>query len=132
MRRAISGLDIALAAVVIGHLLVAIAHGRAHEGASVALSPAGNAFVLIVIIVGPLVGLAWSWLLNRQAGAWIIAATMAGSLVFGVINHFVLKSGDHVSQVDAAWRGLFSSTAVLLACLETIGSGVGVWRGARG
>lgn len=132
MRSAFSRLDGALAALVLGHLVVAFIHGRAHEGASVALSPAGNAFVLTVIVIGPLVGLAWSWLLNRQAGAWIIAATMAGSLVFGVINHFVLKSGDNVSQVDAAWRGLFGSTAVLLACLETIGSGIGVWRGVRG
>jgi len=131
MKKAISGLDGALAALVLLHLLVAYLHGRAHEGASVALSPAGNAFVLIVIIAGPLVGLVWSWFVDRRVGAWIIAVTMAGSLVFGVVNHFVLESGDHVSQVDPAWRALFGSTAVLLACIETMGLGVGVWRGVR-
>jgi hypothetical protein len=120
--------DRLLVALVFGHLGVAFAHGRAHQGASVALSPAGNAFVLVVIIIGPLVGLAWSWLVNRRAGGWMIAATMTGALVFGIVNHFVLMSGDHVSQVDTAWRGLFESTAILLAFLEAIGAGVSVWR----
>jgi hypothetical protein len=127
----IDRLDAVLTAVVLAHLAVALAHGRAHQGASVALSPASDVFVLVVIIIGPLAGLAWSWFVNQRAGSWVIATTMAGSLVFGVVNHFVLMSGDHVSQVDAAWRGLFGSTAVLLACIETIGLGVGVWRAVR-
>lgn len=130
MRR-IDRFDTVLTAVVLVHLAVAFVHGQAHQGASVALSKGSNLFVLIVILIGPLAGLAWSWFVNQRAGSWVIATTMAGSLVFGVINHFVLMSGDHVSQVDAAWRGLFGSTAVLLACIETIGSGVGVWRAVR-
>src|SRR5262245_32353851 len=130
MRR-IDRFDVALTAVVLAHLVVAFVHGQAHQGASVALSTGSNLFVLTVIIIGPLAGLAWSWFVNHRAGAWLIATTMAASLVFGVVNHFVLKSGDHVSQVDAAWRGLFGSTAVLLACIETIGSALGVWRAVR-
>lgn len=129
--RTIDRVDVALAAVVLVHLAVALVHGQAHQGASVALSDGGNLFVLIVIIIGPLAGLAWSWFVNQRAGAWVIATTMAASLVFGVVNHFVLMSPDHVSQVDAAWRRQFGSTAVLLACIETVGSGVGVWRAVR-
>src|SRR5262245_17156716 len=131
MRRAITRPDGYLTTLVLLHLVVAFVHGRAHEGASVAMSTAGNAFVLLVIIIGPLAGLIWSWLVDRRSGDWIVAATMAGSLVFGVVNHFVLQSPDHVSQVDVAWRGLFGTTAVLLACIETIGSVVGAWQAVR-
>ena len=40
---------------------------------------------------------------------------MAGSLVFGLVNHFVFVSPDHVAHVDPQWRPLFATTAVLLA-----------------
>jgi hypothetical protein len=50
---------------------------------------------------------------------------MAGALVFGVVNHFVLESADHVMQVNPDWRLLFGSTAALLALLEGGGTIVG-------
>jgi hypothetical protein len=43
---------------------------------------------------------------------------MAASLVFGVVNHFLLASPDHVSHVAQQWRTLFATTAVLLALTE--------------
>jgi len=49
---------------------------------------------------------------------------MAGSLVFGLVNHFVLSSPDHVAHVDPQWRVLFATTAVLLAATELVGSGL--------
>src|SRR4029077_5372858 len=71
----------ALSAVVLGHLAVNIVHGRAHEGAQVPLSAAPPPFVYLVILAGPLVGLVLSvW--QPVAGAWMVAATMAGALVF--------------------------------------------------
>jgi hypothetical protein len=51
---------------------------------------------------------------------------MAGSLVFGVVNHFVIVSPDHVSHVPAEWSTLFTVTAVLLAVLEAAGTAAGV------
>ena len=63
------------------------------------LSLAGNLFVFIVILAGPLVGLVLTWLAQRTGGA-VIAITMAASLVFGVVNHFVLFSPDHISHVE--------------------------------
>jgi hypothetical protein len=110
-----------VAVVVLAHLIISIAHGNAHAGAQVPLTPAANLFVFIVIVAGPLVGLALLWPAPRL-GSWIIALTMAGSLVFGVVNHFVLSSPDHVSHVAEAWRGLFTATAVLLALTEGLGT----------
>jgi hypothetical protein len=111
--------------VVLGHLAVALAHGAAHQGAAVSLSPAGNLFVLVVIIVGPLLGLAWS-LKSPSAGAWLIAVTMAGALLFGLVNHFLVISPDHVAHVIGPWRFWFGATAVLLLIIEAVGTGVAV------
>lgn len=112
-----------LAALVVAHLAISIAHAAAHAGAHVPLSRAASLFVFSVILVGPLVGLA----LIRPAerlGAWVIASTLAASLAFGAVNHFVLNGPDHVGRVDAHWRALFATTAMLLALTEAAGAGV--------
>jgi hypothetical protein len=119
-----------LATLVAAHLAISIAHGAAHTGAHVPLSRAASLFVYVVILAGPLVGLALVWPAERL-GAWIVALTMTASLGFGVANHFVLNSPDHVSHVDPAWRMMFATTAALLALTEALGAGLAV-RLARG
>ena len=114
-----------LTAAVLTHLAVSIVHGRAHAGADVPLSYAANLFVFIVILAGPLIGLALIWPAQR-IGNWVIAVTMAASLVFGIVNHFVLPGPDHVTHVVAPWRTLFATTAVLLAATEAFASGVAI------
>jgi hypothetical protein len=109
-----------LTAAVLLHLVVSIVHGAAHNGAQVPLSPAANFFVLTVILAGPMVGLGLTWPAARL-GSWLIAITMAGSLVFGLVNHFVLAGPDHVAHVAREWRPLFSTTAVLLVLTEALG-----------
>ena len=120
----------ALAAVVLVHVAISLVHGRAHAGAQVFLPPAGAWFVYIVILAGPLVGLAMS-LWRPQAGAWLVAASMGGALVFGLVNHFIIAGSDHVAHVAAQWRTLFGVTAALLAVSEAVGMGVGVWSAIR-
>jgi hypothetical protein len=66
-----------------------------------------------------------TWLAQRTGGA-VIAITMAASLVFGVVNHFVLFSPDHISHVEASARPLFASTAALLAVTEALGAGLAI------
>jgi len=120
-----------LAAIVIVHLVISLIHGAAHSGAAVFLSPAGNLFVWLVILAGPLAGL----VLQRMAGAvgaWLVALTMAAACVFGIVNHFVIQSADHVEHVVGPWSTTFALTAVLLALTEAAGAGVGVWSALQG
>ena len=119
-----------LTAVVLSHLVISFVHGAAHAQAHVPLSLPANLFVYIVILAGPLVGLGIvlpglkTWPTRVRIGTWVIVVTMLGSLVFGLVNHFVLSSPDHVSHVDPEWRLLFGTTAVLLAMTEALGSGL--------
>jgi hypothetical protein len=129
MGRRIKTLRRWLTAAVLLHLAVSIVHGAAHANAHVPLSSAANVFVFFVILAGPVIGLALTWRAER-IGSWMIAITMAASLVFGVVNHFVLASPDHVAHVARQWRPLFTTTAVLLAVTEALGTAVAV-RSAR-
>jgi len=116
----------ALTAVVLGHLTVSIVHGAAHTGAVVPLTTAGNLFVYVVILAGPLAGLAiWRW--RQDVGGWIVAASMAGALLFGLVNHFIISGPDHVAHVAPAWRTMFGATAVLLVAFEAAGTAAGLW-----
>jgi hypothetical protein len=119
--------DAALAAIVLLHLGIVLAHGRAHEGAGVTLSAAGNAFVWVVIVAGPVLGLLWSLLTGSRAAIWMMALTMTGALGFGLINHFMIESNDHVMQVTGPWRAWFGVSAALLAVTEALGAGIGAW-----
>jgi hypothetical protein len=120
----------ALATIVLVHLAINVLHGRAHSGAQVPLSPAATLFVYIVILAGPLAGLVISrW--RPTAGGWIVAASLAGALVFGLINHFIIAGPDHVDHVAAAWRTLFRVTAVLLLASEAAGTAIAVWFAVR-
>ena len=114
-----------LIVVVLAHLVVAIVHGAAHAQARVPLSPEANLFVFIVILAGPLIGVALTWVAGRT-GAWTVAVTLAGALVFGLVNHFVFESPDHIAHIDREWRTLFTATAVLLAVTEALGSGLAI------
>jgi hypothetical protein len=108
-----------LSAIIVAHLVISLVHGAAHAQAHVPLSRAASLFVFIVILAGPLIGLGLTWPAER-VGGWLVAVTMAGSLVFGVVNHFVIPSPDHVAHVSREWRPLFATTAALLAVTEVL------------
>jgi hypothetical protein len=123
-----------LAIVVLAHLLVTLAHGAAHAGARIPTTFAANVFIWTVILIGPLAGL-WLSRSRPAAGGGLVAATMAGSLVFGIVNHFVIISPDHISHVAAEWRTMFGVTAALLVLTELAGVAAGITsarRAARG
>jgi hypothetical protein len=49
---------------------------------------------------------------------------MSGSFVFGLVNHFVLAGPDHVAHIDPQWRALFAASAIIVAGIEMLGSGL--------
>jgi hypothetical protein len=117
-------------AIVIAHTIVVAAHAAAHQVLGVQASPAQMLFIVAIIILSPPLAGILIWKNLKRAGALLLACSMAGSLAFGVYNHFVADSPDHVSHVSemspAAWAIIFQATAALLAATE----GLGVWAGA--
>jgi hypothetical protein len=101
-----------------------VVHGQAHSGGHVDLSRPAAAFVFLVILAGPLVGLVVA-LKRPVEGAWIVAASLAASLVFGLVNHYIIPGADRVDHVVAEWRTLFGVTAALLLATEAAGAIVG-------
>ena len=123
-------MEIGLTAIVLLHLAISIVHGQAHAGAAIPLPLASTLFVYIVILAGPLAGLAVArW--RPAAGAWIVAASLGGALIFGLVNHFIFAGDDHVSSVAPEWRTLFGATAALLVASEAVGAATAVWYALR-
>ena len=114
-----------LGTIVVLHLIIALAHGVAHSNANVPLSVPSLIFVIAVIQVAPLIGLAWMWR-SEVTGARLIGMAMAASLLFGVVNHFLVPGPDHVNHIAAEWRTLFATTAFLLAVTEAAGAILGL------
>ena len=121
----VNRVDGSLIAVVLLHLAITIVHGQAHSGAAIPLPLAATLFVYLVILAGPLVGLALArW--RPVAAAWVVAASLGSALVFGLVNHFIIAGPDHVDHVAQAWRMQFRITALLLVASEAAGVVVGV------
>ena len=113
---------------VLAHLVVSIIHGRAHEGLGVGLSSWQNMYVLIVIVIAPPIAMLLIWTRLARPGLVLLVISMAGSLIFGVVYHYIVISPDHVSHLppgDA--QGLFRMTALLLVVTELSGVVVGLW-----
>jgi len=118
----------ATAALVGLHYLVNLAHGVAHGGVPVPLTPFQTAFVVIVVGFGPLVGV-WLSRSDRPTLAWgSLAAVLAAGFVFGVAFHYVIASPDHVANVPAgSWKLPFEGTAALVALVDGGGALVAAW-----
>ncbi|HEX8000736.1 MAG TPA: hypothetical protein VF528_20310 [Pyrinomonadaceae bacterium] len=116
---------------VIAHAAVATLHGAAHQRLGVGLSTSQSLFVIVVITIAPIVAAILLWKKLPTAGAVILTLSMAGSLLFGVYNHFVGISPDHVSNVAAmsrsSWVSVFQSTAFLLPLTEAAGTIAGIF-----
>jgi len=112
---------------VLAHLVVNILHGRAHEDLGVGLNTFQNIYVFGVILIAPLIAMLLLWTRYARTGLLLLVISMAGSLIFGVVYHYVVVSPDHVSHLppgDA--QGTFRITAVLLMLTELFGVIVGL------
>jgi hypothetical protein len=114
-------------AIIVAHLTVSYFHGAAHLTLGITLDDWERHYVTIVILLAPL--LAGVMLLSRlwRAGGWLLAAAMAGALVFGVYKHFIAAGADNAFTLARSAAALqFQITAVLLAILEAIGCWAGI------
>lgn len=111
---------------VLAHLVVSIVHGRSHESLGVGLSSWQNTYVLTVIVITPLIAMALIWTRYARMGLVLLVVSMAGSLIFGIVYHYVVISPDHVSHLPPSEaQGLFRTTALLLVLTELFGVVVG-------
>lgn len=112
---------------VLAHLVVNVLHGRAHESLGVGLNTFQNIYVITVILIAPLIAMLLLWTRYARTGLLLLVISMAGSLIFGAIYHYVIVSTDHVAHLppgDA--QGMFRITAVLLILTELFGVIVGL------
>lgn len=112
---------ITLTVLAIVHLMVAIWHGTAHDELAVALSPAQNAFVYVVIVLAPLVAIGLMWTRFVTPALWLFLTAMAASLLFGVYYHYMYVSPDnihHLPQGSPAAHERFALSAAILALVE--------------
>jgi hypothetical protein len=117
-----------LAILIAIHAIVVVLHGLAHANIPVPLSLIQSLFVDVAIVLAPIVAAVSLWTTFDRLGYWLFLTSVTGSLLFGIYNHFIAMSPDHISQVPFdGWGGLFQVTALLLLVTEGIGFGVGVW-----
>ena len=108
--------------LVLVHFAVLIAHGSAHSHLSIGVSTWQKAFIAIIIFVVPLVATMMMWSRRRKLGVIVLGLSMAGSLAFGVSNHFLIAGPDYaLGLFHSNWRSVFQATAVLLALIEAGG-----------
>lgn len=114
--------------IVIVHAVMAATHGIAHLVIPVTLSLFSTLFVAVVIGLAPFVAARMLWGRNAQVGAWLLFASMLAAFLFGVYNHFIALSPDHVAHVpDHDATPIFQATAYMIMVLEAIGAGIGFW-----
>lgn len=114
--------------LVVIHAIIVLLHGLAHQNIPVPLSFVQSLFVTVVIVLAPIAATVSLWTQFYRMGNWLFLVSMSGALMFGIYNHLISLSPDHVSQISfEEWGALFQVTAVLLLLTEAIGCGVGVW-----
>lgn len=121
------------AAVVMISVVLNLVHTASHAGQHLMSLPAWQlAYITVVIYAAPVVAAILLWTRHRLAGAWLLAASMAGSLVFGLLYHFIVPGPDNVfTQPPGAWATTFQVTAVLLSLLQVVGTWIGLWAGQK-
>jgi cytochrome bd-type quinol oxidase subunit 2 len=115
-------------AVVAAHTLLTTLHTIAHVQLDVFLNLWQNAYVTVVIIIGPIAAAVALWTKHQRAGAWGVLLTMTGALLFAGFFHFVHISPDHVAHLpEGPGQRLFQITAVAMALINTAAIPIGIW-----
>jgi hypothetical protein len=115
-------------AIVILHAIAHGLHGLAHMNIPVPLSLLQGLFIGVVIFLIPILAAVLLWTPFDRLGSWLLLSAMAGAILFGIYNHLLVISPDHMSQVAFAnWGLLFQTTAILTLIVDGFGCWIGVW-----
>jgi hypothetical protein len=112
---------VAMTVLIALHLAVTIWHGNAHTVLAITLPPVKTAFVFIVILIAPLLGLLLLWTRFTAVGASMLVLSMLGALLFGVYHHYLMVSPDNVGHLpagNASAQSAFVASATGLALIE--------------
>ncbi|MGL4881755.1 MAG: hypothetical protein ACRC8K_11895 [Waterburya sp.] len=114
--------------LVVFHFIVTGVHGIAHQIIPVPISALQYLFIVPIITLAPVVAVVMLQNNFSKTGAVLLLCSMLGALIFGIYNHFIVISPDHISQIPAtSWGQIFKITTVLLAISETLGVVIGLW-----
>jgi hypothetical protein len=98
-------------AVVVANFVVNLLHGQAHQKLGVdTFNLPGNLFIYVVIITAPIIAMILLWTRFYSVAIWLLLGSMAGSLIFGAYNHFIVITPDHVSHLPPGERRRFSES----------------------
>ncbi len=107
-----------LISLVLAHFIVTLVHATAHFALQILPVGLDLAFILGVIVIGPIVGLV-ILRFNSPLAAGLLAVLMGASFIYGVVSHFLLSGPDNVSFIGSqTWTVLFVGTAFVLGVLE--------------
>jgi hypothetical protein len=108
--------------------LAHVLHGISHVEHQVPLAAWHWAYVLFVVFLAPVVAAMLLWTRMRRVGAWLLLASMAGALIFGLAFHFLVSGPDYgFTRNPGAAREAFRFSAVLVALREALGCVAGIW-----
>lgn len=113
--------QIAITGLVVIHLVATLWHGSAHTALTINLSPAQNAFVYLVILIGPLAAAALVWTRYFSVGLWVFFLSMLGAFLFGAYYHYVLVSPDNIGHLPPGSpeaHSQFIASAAAIAVVE--------------
>ena len=105
--------------IVIIHAIAHGLHGLAHEEIPIPLSLLQSVFVGVVILLVPIIAAVLLWTQFDRIGSWLLLSSMIGAILFGIYNHYIVISPDHVSHVSfVGWGWLFQVTAILTLIVD--------------